>query len=70
MYGTWGRPCQAFGESRVLVDAGFIHLVLGKIFCPCEVSPLKEGTPERCPQKVGALELRQSKVGVLELRHV
>jgi hypothetical protein len=49
--GTRGRPCQAFWEFRVLVHASRIHLVLGEIFCRCQVSALELGIPH-----VGVLE--------------
>jgi hypothetical protein len=57
---TWSRPCQAFWEFRVLVEAGHIDLILGEVFCLCKVSALGTnliGHPTECPLTLQANDL-------------
>src|SRR5262245_11008564 len=76
-----GRPCQSRWESRVLVNASRINLVLSEIFCPVkirslELRPIKHGSLKLrigapnalhpSPRELGSLELTMGKRGSLQ----
>lgn len=59
---TRGRPSQAFWQFRVLVYTSRINLVLGEIFCFCEVGPLEVGLgvmPPFVEESHGTLDTKQ-----------
>ena len=67
--GHWNRPCQSFWKFRVLVDTGYIHLVLGQAFYPSEIRACKVRSPQAA-LKIRAwnisLEVWPSKISLLE----